>query len=842
LATPYRKFNTITIESGTINRKFNTITIESQYVQVFEGIDTITLGDSIEINVFQSIELSDTINLLDFKEYQLNCNLSDTFLILDNIYANIPLENSKLADSIGLSELYTFQQTLSLLLNDSLSLSELSYINIPQLNQLLSDTLNLTDNIEVNIPLETLNLSDILNLSDNATVSEVIEAPYCTKLFHVNSPYLLLASDGDPAKITKVDITDPANPIWNIYELNNSGESYTNAKDLCVNDIFSRIYVACANGLIADINLSDLEDRTEIDTGDSNDLTTIDCLDNWKYLYTGTNDANGEVIQIDEATSTKLTSDIRFLLQQRDFINTRINTVNASVIDSKFTFLRTQENQISSDLRFLKYAYNQIPLNAIARTDFHVYVDAVELDDVDLASIKVIRNADSYATAEFIVARRHDNIDQTLGGVSSEISNQNEVTIYIQSILVFTGKIRELECLGSSESIRVNAQSSTRETGIFNQITLPLASVSVKRHLYDVILDDIRITNSTPPETRQIIVGSNGRYWNNSEWLWKRDREDATIYNDFDAAQTVIFAIPDDDEDENEYFHDEDPKVTNYDESPEFFRGIIVDLGYTTEEMVSRSGYAGSHYNLALQVDLGEFKPKQNREYFWRAAGVNFIDNVSFNKRYIGTSPSGLTSDSIWITELTYNWQRRWDSIETYNGQYVLGLPPYQSISTRNGRYISKWIYEDRNDGLYSVLSSWYNYIQYAKDVAAIEYQKMKSINDEIAPVTEATLSLTIDAYLFYGIDMLTRVNLDNTTEAGIYKNQNGFPVAVKSINIDSNAMTVTLETDNQLSKYEMDLLDDTIPDEESPDYYQEDEIANWIATKYDPSRREDVQ
>ena len=80
-------------------------------------------------------------------------------------------------------------------------------------------------------------------------------------------------------------------------------------------------------------------------------------------------------------------------------------------------------------------------------------------------------------------------------------------------------------------------------------------------------------------------------------------------------------------------------------------------------------------------------------------------------------------------------------------------------------------------------------------------------------------MTLTLNGYYYYDINLLTRININNTTTKNIYYNDNGFPVAVQRITIDAGAMTVSLDTSNQKSALEIDEIDDQYPSEY--DYYK---------------------
>ena len=143
---------------------------------------------------------------------------------------------------------------------------------------------------------------------------------------------------------------------------------------------------------------------------------------------------------------------------------------------------------------------------------------------------------------------------------------------------------------------------------------------------------------------------------------------------------------------------------------------------------------------------------------------------------------------------------------------YTLGNPPYKNISARSGIYEAVLRYTDGPDGLYHTINSGYNFQIYNQLVAQLEYQKLQTINGTILPITTTNFEITLDAYYYYNIYLLTRINVSNTTTPNIYNNNNGFPVEVKTITLSSKDMTVKLETGNEKSAIELQALDAQMP------------------------------
>ncbi|MCK9543705.1 MAG: hypothetical protein M0R03_16925, partial [Novosphingobium sp.] len=84
------------------------------------------------------------------------------------------------------------------------------------------------------------------------------------------------------------------------------------------------------------------------------------------------------------------------------------------------------------------------------------------------------------------------------------------------------------------------------------------------------------------------------------------------------------------------------------------------------------------------------------------------------------------------------------------------------------------------------------------------------------------SIDVTLDAYYYYNLKLLTRINIGKTTTSDIYKNNNGFPVAIKTVNIAINTdsrIMVTVQCDNQKSLSELEEIDARYPDEDSDEF-----------------------
>ena len=178
-----------------------------------------------------------------------------------------------------------------------------------------------------------------------------------------------------------------------------------------------------------------------------------------------------------------------------------------------------------------------------------------------------------------------------------------------------------------------------------------------------------------------------------------------------------------------------------------------------------------------------------------------------------------------------------YDLLDSSVGYYI-GEAPYQNISSANGIFESKPYWDDKDDGLYEVIDAGYNYHEYSKKVADLEYEKMTNINGDILPDTSIDITATIDCYYYNNMTLLSRINIDNTTQLDVFNKNNGFPVSIKSITITSGNRKVILHCDNQKSDTELELIDGQYPCKED---YESEESIKFVAQKSDMRTRLDV-
>jgi len=653
----------------------------------------------------------------------------------------------------------------------------------------IEETVNLDDDWSLLSNPSYKSIDEITNLDDdwkmqlnpsNASIDEVLELSdsWLVQQIETINKATKIIHNNPLVLVTntspaKLYTIDISNPALPVWVgYTLTGASY--AKDIVHNSTTGYYYVACADGIVVKVEVADPNNQTLIDLNDTDDLETIDTFDTESLTFSSTNSSLGELHMIDEREVSVLSTNFQFLQENISQLNTDFWFIEASLLNTDFKFLQTNDTQLKTDF---KWSPAPATITPIGRNDFIVKVDGTDLTDYDVImdSISITHTIGAESVAQFSLARNHDALNQTLEGTPSTITSQNTVEVYINGNLEFSGNISNLDCVYtlSNENVIVTAKG-TQQVASRKNVTMSLPSKNESLGLYNILIQNPTINN---------------------------------------------------------------PIIDPDDDNPEFYKGIRVDLGKKIEQTVSRNRYFGDTGTLAENVVNGDFIPTQNRNYFWFAGAKNVITGQLFaTLRYLGTSIASLTSDLWEILNLSYINQRVFEDEETELGEYTIGSAPYQDISTNNGILIPAERYEDKPDGLYLSKDAGYNYEDYAKQIADLEYEKMLTINGAIAPITSATLTMGIDAYYFYALKLLTRINIDNTTESNIFNGQNGFPVSIKTITISSNSMTVSLLTDNTQSIVELEEIDDRYPDEDSDEFNFPATSVRYY-TKFDPNK-----
>ena len=701
--------------------------------------------------------------------------VSDDVQFAKNIDHNIT-DDITVTDEIVLLPTITTEQTEDITVDDTIILD----VAVDH-----STDIKVSDEISVNVDLEkAIGVEDI-------TISDAIDvyattgpASFASKIISFNP--LIIIADTAPLKIVRVDVTNPTNPTWQKYKIN----GVANPKDVAYDSVLGLIFIVCADGKILQVDSTDFDIKTIFDTGDLNHLLNIAIFEGYYRVYAGTDDPNGELITLDNRYTAKMGIDIQCLQTIANNISLKIDTVNARSLGTNIQILGVKSNTVGIDIRIIPQPnlptiitdptilFDELAQNPIKQTDCYIYVDGVEFSDVELDSVQIYHTIGEKSTAGFKLRRRHDNYNKTIDGTPAVIDQQNAISIVIKGNIVFSGNITTINSFSENESVEVicSADEAPNER---RTVVIPLSGLNKKLNLYDCMVND------------------------------------PTNYN---------------------------PIIDPNDEDPEFYKGIRVNLGTKITpnvqidsdigESIPIGKFSGEY--LADIIKTGNFQPEQNWTYFWKISADNWYTGEEINTlNYVGTSMAQLSTD-IWnITGVSLERQRKFKNLETELGYYQVGEAPFKEINVSNGWLRRMRSYQDEKADLIEIYNASYDYRSYARLIAELKYEKLQNINGDILPRANATIEILLDAYFYYGIKLLTRINVDNTMQPGIFTNNHGFPVAVKSISISLNSMQITLNCDNSKSQVEFDEIDAQSPDPNS-DEYTLDKSTMSIAPKFD--------
>jgi len=502
------------------------------------------------------------------------------------------------------------------------------------------------------------------------------------------------------------------------------------------------------------------------------------------------------------------------------------------IFDTNLTTRLKMNTTVDTNLATRLVSYESIPPKSL--NNIVVKKDGSELLDVDYSSLKIQFNLNSTpSNATFVLARRHDDLDHNLLGASSIITAQNKIQIYDGTILLFTGYISKINALSSTDTVEVIAEdkrakikeitvsmyyggytpAQIEEEGIGTvyysiqdavqhvmgvaglsgggiaislipeptyvsdsctsvldtligssaninwyidanenfQIqkvavgsvkTLPLSSLDKQRGIYETILNDVilnKITTNTNNYAPSLYVKLGKHFitsWVNWTQLW---RNYYLGWNKFT----------------NEYYTEEAQKLITED-----LNRLRVSLDNHQEPqifVIQDDLYTGNTVNLDNYfVHIGFFTELP-------LVSAKFITQYKWMDTAIDIDPVVIGSGS---------------------PQKILDLTRYGKKST-NFEYII-------NDGWLSLkYDETYDYTDYALDFARF------SLSQNNKSATDASVTLLLDAYEYYGINLSDLINLSNTISPNIYNNNNGFPLNISGVSIDCSTRVVTLNLTN---------------------------------------------
>jgi len=750
----------------------------------------------------------------------------------------------------------------------------------------IQETIEISDDVVITTNPEILDIQETIEIRDCMVAFSPVDISFVSRMLFTNPLYGV--TNTDPAKVVEVDISNPLIPLFIEAEL--VGAKF--AKDIALNTTTDFLYIACADGIVVKVQRTNLSNQTLIDLNDTDDLETIATLSQFALTYAGTENTDAELYMIDEREIETLNTDFKFLESRVSRFDNDFNFTEAETLETDFKFISEINVSLKTDFKFLSDTFDAVACNPIPRTDFRVFIDNVELVSTDLIlpSILIQHNIEEKSTATFTLTRRHDDLNTNLDGSFIEITNKNLVRVEIDGTIEFDGQIGILNATYTegNESVAITALADEKPSN-FNNVELSLPSLDEQLNLFHIISHSPEIVDPEVLEDDENPRRFKGVKVNLGDIV----RQSLTRFSSFQEGTSLASQIID-----GKFNPDQNftyfwflraqllvPNITaqnpTNDGGSNLQDGFLPTPDFPTNEFpnfnfgVFEPQYTDFSTQLAVSRFVGTSLSGLSSD-LWDLISVNFKKQRIFDDIITpGEILDEFTSTGASLFTLTDNPTLGFSSIiqVLVNGfpveftfinpnqvnitdgtnagdlvkieygvrDFAVGEAPFQTVSVRNGVFIPKERWAEREDGFYLEKDDGFNFDEYAKEVARLEFEKLSTINNEALPEVTDDIEITLDSYYFYGLSLLSRINITNTTKANIYNNNNGFPINIKGITISAQDMNVTLLSDNIRSTQEVQDIDSQFPDEE-------DERFNFKGfsvrqhTKLDLSSRREVE
>lgn len=505
-------------------------------------------------------------------------------------------------------------------------------------------------------------------------------------------------------------------------------------------------------------------------------------------------------------------------------------------IGTKFITRITSTTKISTNLKWFLQRYNEITPKPI--DNLHVYLDGVELTDYNVETLVLSFSLNNNpSTLNMELYRYHDNFNYTVSGVLSTIDEENKITVYDGTKLLFTGYITVIDANSESENVTITAEdiryklskisykkydpSSTRAMddgyvyeieygGKYNTDTNSYTMISTKTALeeiftlissyisgYDTIefgfIPEYTTTESDYASLINTLVSISGNY------NWYVDENEKIRFQKIESGNIIDLQMSDIAGRRNLY----DILVNNITlnrKTSDYYTSFYVCFGkrhyrqYVRGQIQYFSEYRRpSGIENAKEYMLLEYQKNGLSRWYYDYSGYIYIKTITsfpvnlnydryyqaqylLNDSYVDIPPVKIGTGNLTkrVDYSSYGYKLKTSRLEekTFDESTKFG-----AISTYT------WLCETIED--------YYDYRNYALDNAYFDLSQNNKL------ITEANISIILDAFNFYNIDFKKRINIINTVDPTIYKNNNGFPLNIESYSINLGTRLVTLNTTN---------------------------------------------
>jgi hypothetical protein len=548
-------------------------------------------------------------------------------------------------------------------------------------------------------------------------------------------------------------------------------------------------------------------------------------------------------------TETKgVNTDFRSKWQLGQFFKTNLIALFRTIVsigtDLRIGLLNSSTYQ--TDFRYAVYESDDVEAKPFS--DLIVKKDGSELVDVSYDTLRLnFSLGTTSSSAEFTLARRHDNLNETMDGIASIITAQNKITIFDGTRLLFTGYITKLNPNSTEDTVGVTAEDcryklSNRSMeleygGKYDAETKKRTSISTKQALETVFaeVDDIITGYSTidfgfvPEYTESYsdccsLIDTLVR--NSGTINWYVDENERIRFQK--VANGKIKTLSLSSLTEHRHLYD-----------------VVVDNITLNKQM--------SNYLTAIEIKFGKYRKMQwvrSMVYDsgdpWTLVRLNYKDKPQFevfafqnffgnwlspwlkDTAYVGQSAqvasgelSGPGGIGLWGIRGYVKAQFLFEDVSLDIPVVTIGVGDIKKTYDYSsyGRQSIGWQYLEKpiditvtvnvplgrdyggpasiltslhiDSALYLSREEQFDYRAFAEDAAYFDlYQNNKLL-------TEATVDIILDAYEYYNLTLSDLINIDNTINPNVYHNANGFPLNIDRISINCQNKIVTLSLTN---------------------------------------------
>jgi len=635
-----------------------------------------------------------------------------------------------------------------------------------------TESITLSDDILLNLSLEKVEETDTVNLTDDITLNLTLEKVEETESIALSDDIFVTTSEN-------IELSDT-----------------TSLSDSIVTNISTRYsYLEDSITISDSIFLNVSQEKQEMSE-------SVSITDSITVALAGS---------VDILFNTELRTKLRVVPNYNTTLTTCLRT-----IDTYNTELRLKvglDKVYGTDLRVKYVNYDLVEPKSL--DSIIVKLDGSELTDADINSLRITFNLNSTpSVASFTLGRHHDDLDHDLNEDNSEITNENKITIYDGTILLFTGYITQINAQSDSDTVGIIAEdarykmskdisyeleyggkidvsddgdtSTTFSKTVGTAIT-EILDYSVTQGII-IGFDSVDFSNSFIPEyveTYNTCANLLDELVKNGSMVnWYLDENEYVRFQKVTQGQIKKLDLSSIDSHRHIY----DVLVNNISLNKKqlgYARSLKIKFGKQFIRKYHRKSYSGWIDIPKTDFDLPESTTFCFQDYF----SINYY--VGVGKTIYGAYSNG------WILKPTMVVQYLIQDEENEIGEVTIGSgePVNTLYLTNYGKKETNLKWEEKEkDGNYWLVHTQeeaYDYQNFAEDLANFELNQRNTL------LTTANVALLLDSFEYYEIGFKNRINLGNTIAEDIYNNNNGFPLNIQSYTLDASNRVITLNLTN---------------------------------------------